>query len=85
MASGGRGSHLKALLMKWIFLYLQKSVPELYAKKLTTWWLVRCIATTEPDERIRACGPPRHSRNHEASVLSDRSSVGAKAKTLPFA
>jgi hypothetical protein len=32
-ASGGRGSHLKALSMKWIYLPLQRSAPELYARR----------------------------------------------------
>jgi hypothetical protein len=31
--SGGRGSHLKMLLMKWIYLPLQRSAPELYTRR----------------------------------------------------
>jgi hypothetical protein len=36
-ASGGRGSHPKALSMEWIYLSRRKNAPELYAKKSTTW------------------------------------------------
>jgi hypothetical protein len=32
-ALGGRGSHLKALLMTWTYLPLHKIVPELYARR----------------------------------------------------
>jgi hypothetical protein len=32
-ALGGRGSHLKALLMMWTYLLLQKIVLELYARR----------------------------------------------------
>jgi hypothetical protein len=32
-----KGSRPKALSMEWIYLSCRKSVPELYAKKSTTW------------------------------------------------
>jgi hypothetical protein len=36
-ASGGRGSHPKALSMEWIYLSRRKSAPKLCTKKSTTW------------------------------------------------
>jgi hypothetical protein len=32
-ASGGRGSHLKVILITWTYLPLQRIVPELYARR----------------------------------------------------
>src|SRR3954468_8419326 len=40
MASGGKGSHPKALLMRWICLFLQRNAPELCDRKSITWWLI---------------------------------------------